>query len=73
MKAKIINCKKAGVREAPWVTPPDDSIIIEEIAAGEELEILDKNNMFDWTGKQFYRIETPTGKIGYVLKDLIEE
>jgi hypothetical protein len=73
MKAKIINCKKAGVREAPWLAPPDDEIIIEEIDKGEEIEILDKSDMYNWTGKQFYKIETPHGKIGYVLKNLIEE
>lgn len=71
MKAKVVNCKKLGIRKAPWI-PEEDPEIVAVIPKGEVVTIKSFREVYDWTGKRFYKIETESGVEGYAIVDVLK-
>lgn len=72
MKAKVINCHELGIRRIPW-DPNSDKEIFTTIKAGEEVDVIELDpTYFSWDGREFYKVQTSSGVIGYALKNCLE-
>ena len=69
--AKIVNCKKAGVRANP-MNPHEDEDIIGTIQAGDVIKIDSTHKYYDWKDNGFYACDTPIGE-GFINVELVEE
>lgn len=69
--AKIVNCKKAGIRSNP-TNPHTDEDTIGTIPAGDIIKIDSTKRYYDWKDNGFYACDTPIGE-GYINVELVEE
>lgn len=73
LKAKVINCKKLGIRKDPSVTPFCEDVI-ETVAQGEFVELTESDPIaeYSWDDRKFYKVSTPSGKEGYANVKCLE-
>lgn len=64
MKATVINCKKLSLRKHPWITP-DDEAIETDIKAGTEVEVDTNDVVYNWQGRNYYKVKLANGVEGY--------
>ena len=64
LKAKIVNCKKLGIRKDPSIT----SIYKETIELADNPPI----PVYGWDDRKFYKVVTPSGKEGYANVECLE-
>lgn len=69
-KVKIVNCKKASLRRAPWITPISEDVV-GEIQNGEVIEIDESNTAYDWTDRKFYKANAVIGE-GWIHEGVVE-
>ena len=53
--ATIVNCKRASIRKAPWITPFAEDIV-ETMEQGRSIAIDQNEIAYDWTGRKFYKV-----------------
>lgn len=68
--ARIVNCKRLGVRKDPTDTPNDD-VIVGEIKEDEEFEANPSDTAYDWKGRNFTKVRITSGE-GYAATECIE-
>lgn len=73
LKAKIVKCKKLGIRNDPNITSLYEETI-EEVNASETLELVDNPPVivYGWDDKKFYKVKTPSDKEGYANVECLE-
>lgn len=64
-KARIVNCKEAGIRKCP-----NDDQIIGKLKVGDTISVNTSKRYFSWTDKEYYKCESEAGE-GYILAELI--
>lgn len=69
-KVKIVNCKKASLRRAPWITPISKDVV-GEIQNGEVIEIDESDVSYDWTDRKFYKAKAVIGE-GWIYEGVVE-
>lgn len=69
-KAKIVNCKRLGIRRDPCCTRHMEEILI-TVPAGETLDVDTSNIYYSWNDKSFYKV-TYGSYTGYALVDCLE-
>lgn len=72
-KATIVNCKKASIRRVPWIPLYFKEIVgirdgatgtnTGEIKQGSTINVDLDQVCYDWTGRKFYKVQTPSGWI----------
>lgn len=73
LKAKIVNCKKLGIRKEPSITSIYKEIV--EVVDGKEIiELADNPPIptYGWDDRKFYKVLTPSGKEGYANVECLE-
>lgn len=65
VKAHIVNCKEAGIRQYP-----NADQIIGKLKAGDGISVDTSKRYFSWTDKEYYKCEFGAGE-GYVLAELV--
>ena len=73
LKAKIVNCKKLGIRKDPSITSIYKETI--EVVDGKEtIELADNPPIpvYGWDDRKFYKVVTPSGKEGYANVECLE-
>ena len=70
MKTATINNRKVSIRAFPYVTEFSEQII-GVLKSGDKISIDDSRYYYDWTGRAFYKCDTPIGE-GYVFVDLVD-
>lgn len=70
-KATVINCHELGIRKAPWITEIAEETV-ETIKAGEVVEIASDKTFYSWDDKEFRKVKTPSGAVGYAIVDCLK-
>jgi hypothetical protein len=82
VKTRIVNCKSASIRLAPWDAERSKEIVgirdgpHEEdgsITAGTVIDINPQEVCYDWTGRKFYKVRNPEGWIYEGVVDYVGE
>ena len=72
VKTRIVNCKSASIRLAPWDAERDKEIVgirdgphddSGKVKAGTSIDINPMDICYDWTGRKFYKVRNPDGWI----------
>lgn len=68
-KVKVINCKRAAIRQDPWdIKDSNDSdasfeSTAEEVKGGDTIEVDFAVSCYSWIDRRYYKVKKPDGWI----------